>query len=507
MVRTLTRSDVTAALRGLRRMGAEPVEITCPAVDVIAFRDVIELYLALSGVRDARWRDVDGHVVERETLLRILLNLVRDIGALPYQILHQRRAAGRAAAETGPRLLPQTAPERALYLRTDHWFATRSGGSVGHVRGVIDGLRQLDIATEVVATDRLVGVAEDAQFHLCRPVYAAGRNLPCVPELAYNDLLLAFAERHWAAWRPDFIYQRLSLCNFVGAALRQRHKVPFVAEYNGSLAWVARHWDKRPLPFERTVLSIERAAMDCADLIVVMSRPIRDDLVARGIPAERILVNPNGVNPDIFHPAVDGRAVRTRLGIGDETVIGFIGTFGNWHGAATLAGAFGRLLSGRPELRGKVRLLMIGDGPTRPAAEQALRDGGAMDRAIFTGLVPQAEGPAHLAACDILVSPHVPNPDGSPFFGSPTKLFEYMAMGRAILASDLDQIGEILTQNETAWMVPPGDEGALAQGLATLIEDPGLRARLGEAARHAAVARHSWTAHVERILAALGGAA
>jgi glycosyltransferase involved in cell wall biosynthesis len=498
---------VTAALRGFRRIGAEPVEILCPAVESIAFRDVIELYLALSGVRDARWRDGDGCVAGRQSLLRIAANLLSDLGALPYQILRQRRRARTVVDQVGARLRPPAEPARALYLRSDHWFGTRSGGSVGHIRGVIDGLRRLGISTEVVATDRLAGIPADGQFHLCRPIYGAGRNLPSVPELAYNDQMTRFVEDNWAAWRPDFIYQRLSLCNFAGAELRRCHRVPYVCEYNGSLAWMARHWDKRPLLLERTALAIEGAALACADLVVAVSEASRSELVDRGIRADRILVNPNGVDPDIYHPAVDGSAVRARYGIGDELVIGFIGTFGKWHGAENFARAFARLLSERPDLRVRLRLLMIGDGLTKPAAEQGLGALGAADRAIFTGLVPQEQGPAHLAACDILVSPHVPNPDGSRFFGSPTKLFEYMAMGRPILASDLDQIGDVLTHGETAWVVPPGDEAALAQGLAVLIDDPDLRTRLGEAARRDAVANYSWTAHVRRILAALGGKA
>ena len=505
-MRTVSRTEVTAALRGFRRLGREPLEIDCPAVESIAFRDVIELYLALSGVCDARWRDRDGRLVERQSLPRIAANLFRDLGALPYQVLRQRRRARTLVRHAGARLLLQAAPARGLYLRSDHWFGTRSGGSVGHVRGVIDGLRKLGVATEVVATDCLTGVPADARFHLCRPIYGAGRNLPGVPELAYNDQMTRFIGDGWTAWRPDFIYQRLSLCNFVGAALRNRHRVPYVCEYNGSLAWMARHWDKRPLLLERTALAIEDAALGCADIVVAVSGASRDELLARGVRGERILVNPNGVDPDTYHPGVDGGAVRARYGIGNDLVIGFIGTFGKWHGAEKLAQAFARLLSERPSLRDKLRLLMIGDGLTRPAAEQALRDQGAVDRAIFTGLVPQDQGPAHLAACDILVSPHVPNPDGSRFFGSPTKLFEYMAMGRAVLASDLDQIGDVLKHGETAWMVPPGDDVALAHGLAVLVDDPDLRARLGAAARREAVATYSWTAHVRRILSALGSA-
>jgi glycosyltransferase involved in cell wall biosynthesis len=121
----------------------------------------------------------------------------------------------------------------------------------------------------------------------------------------------------------------------------------------------------------------------------------------------------------------------------------------------------------------------------------------------FAGLVDQGDGPQHLAACDILASPHVPNADGTPFFGSPTKLFEYMAVGRAIVASDLDQIGDVLKHGTTALLVPPGDPRTLAAGLSRLIDDEQLRAALGAAARREAVAHHTWRAHVRRTIAAL----
>jgi Glycosyl transferases group 1 len=129
-----------------------------------------------------------------------------------------------------------------------------------------------------------------------------------------------------------------------------------------------------------------------------------------------------------------------------------------------------------------------------------LADSDALDATVFTGLVPQEEGPAYLAACDVLSSPHVPNPDGTPFFGSPTKLFEYMAMGRGIVASDLDQIGEVLDHGRTAWLVPPGEVDALADGLRRLIDDPELRGALGSAARREAVTRHTWREHTRRTI-------
>jgi glycosyltransferase involved in cell wall biosynthesis len=146
---------------------------------------------------------------------------------------------------------------------------------------------------------------------------------------------------------------------------------------------------------------------------------------------------------------------------------------------------------------------MIGDGVRLGATRMRIEAAGAASETVFAGRTDQADGPAHLAACDILVSPHVPNADGTPFFGSPTKLFEYMAMGRPIVASRLDQIGEVLVDEETALLVPPGDVDALASAIARLIADSELRARLGAAARARAVEAHTWRAHTRRILDAL----
>ena len=84
-----------------------------------------------------------------------------------------------------------------------------------------------------------------------------------------------------------------------------------------------------------------------------------------------------------------------------------------------------------------------------------------------------------LACSDVCVSPHVPNPDGTPFFGSPTKLFEYMGLGKAIVASDLDQIGEVIEHERSGLLCPPGDVDAAAAAIRRLLAD----ARTPRAAR------------------------
>jgi glycosyltransferase involved in cell wall biosynthesis len=389
-----------------------------------------------------------------------------------------------------------------VYLRTDLSFGVRAGGSVGHIAGVLNELADpgrpppIFVTTAPVPTVR----GEIEGHHVAVPErFWNFRELPTfmLNTVFFDETLRAIGRRP-----ISFIYQRYSLNNYAGLRLAHRLGVPLVLEYNGSEIWMSRHW-ARPLAYETIASRIELLNVNGADLVVVVSRAMRDELVARGVDGSRVLVNPNAVDPDRYSPAVDGAAVRRRYGLEGQTVLGFISTFKQWHGAVVLAQAFVALMNEHPEHRNAVRLLMIGSGAEADEARRVISAAGFAQAAHFTGLVAQEEGPAHLAACDVLVSPHVPNADGSPFFGSPTKLFEYMAMGKGIVASDLDQIGEVLRHGETAWLVPPGDAVALAAGLDHLLHDADLRRSLGLAARLDVLAHHTWRAHVRRTLEAL----
>ena len=102
----------------------------------------------------------------------------------------------------------------------------------------------------------------------------------------------------------------------------------------------------------------------------------------------KVLVNPNAVDVDRYSPDIDGSHVRRRLGIDDDLVIGFIGTFGPWHGAENLAIAFDRLLDQRADLAARARLLMIGAGDRLPATKRVVANGHHQERVTFTGGVP-----------------------------------------------------------------------------------------------------------------------
>jgi glycosyltransferase involved in cell wall biosynthesis len=121
-----------------------------------------------------------------------------------------------------------------------------------------------------------------------------------------------------------------------------------------------------------------------------------------------------------------------------------------------------------------------------------------------------------LAASDVLLSPHVPNPDGTPFFGSPTKLFEYMAMGKPIVASDLDQIGWVLRgwrpgepppppsaprASGAAILIEPGSVEELVRGIQQAVKLPKSdRDALGGEARRLALQSFTWDKNVAAVL-------
>ena len=415
--------------------------------------------------------------------------------------LLQSMARDVAGINASPGHKPLDLTKIPVYLRTDLWFGITSGGSVGHIAGVANHLDKFCGRPILLTSDLIPTVRPDIETVVIPPS-SEFWDFAELPALNYTRTFYEKATEILRSQQAGFLYQRYGLGNYSGVKLARDFGIPFVLEYNGSDIWINRNWGGG-LKYEALSLQIEMLNLQAADLIVVVSRPMRDELIERGIEAKKILVNPNGVDADRYSPQIDGSEIRDRFNLADKIVIGFIGTFGAWHGAEKLAAAFGLLLSENPELRQTARLLLIGDGVKRGEVEAELAKHNACDETILTGSVPQAEGPQYLAACDILASPHVPNADGTPFFGSPTKLFEYMAMGKGIVASDLDQIGEVLEHNKTALLVRPGDADDLKSGLNVLIADADLRNRLGAAARCEALANYTWEAHTGKIIATL----
>jgi glycosyltransferase involved in cell wall biosynthesis len=185
----------------------------------------------------------------------------------------------------------------------------------------------------------------------------------------------------------------------------------------------------------------------------------------------------------------------------EAPTVGFIGTFGLWHGVRLLPSIIGAVAAERPD----ARWILVGNGPLFDEVRDEIRSRGLSGSVELTGVVPHERAVELLAACDVCVSPHVPNPDGTRFFGSPTKLFEYMGLARPIVASDLEQIGEVIDDGRTGLLCPPGDAAAAAAAVVRLVGDEALRRRLGDAALAEARSTYGWDAHSRRILEAAAG--
>ena len=425
------------------------------------------------------------------------------------ELEHLRRAARVEVATPSPR--------RLLYVNANLWFGLKVGGSVGHVAGVVNAFSRRGLDVSLATSPDPVMIAPSVRVTRLAPPASLG--LPF--ELNYYSFQ-RYVVQSLARESVDLCYQRLSIASYAGVVLSRRLKVPLVIEWNGSEVWIARNWGRR-LRYEALAQAAEDVSLKHAHVVVTVSAALRDDLVERGVEPDRIVCHPNGVDPTTFDPELFSAADRAALRIDHNiseyaTVITFLGTFGRWHGADVLARAIRKLGDTRADWLAKmgVRFLFVGEGPTLADVKDALRDSSASPFVCFTGLVPQAKAPAYLAASDIVVAPHVPNADGSRFFGSPTKLFEYMAMGRAILASDLDQLGDVLCDgidvhrltgrslgddsSATAILVPPGDADALASGIEFLVDRPACRGILGRNARQLALRRYTWDHHVAAIL-------
>jgi len=374
----------------------------------------------------------------------------------------------------------------------------QDGGAMTHITGFLSGLARCSASCEIFSGQKILTSSFPAhEIRYRRRFYIFRESLA----VSYNLSLAREVEKELVDRAPLFVYQRHGRYVVAGALLSRRLRRPLVLEYNGSEVWIAKHWD--PSRFVLWLRLCEEISLKAAALITVVSDALRQELVSRGVPDHKILVNPNGVDPDIFYPGCGGKEIRSQLGLrSGQVTIGFIGSFSYWHGIGVLQDAIQVLLREQesdaksPELR----FVLIGDGPLSPEIREALEPHRKRGWVIFTGRLPHERAPQYLDGADILVSPHVPMPDRTAFFGSPTKIFEYMAMGKAIIASNLDQLSRVLTHQQTAWLVEPGNASELAEAIRLLAAHPEIRNFLGANARKTALTQHTWQQNASRVL-------
>lgn len=390
---------------------------------------------------------------------------------------------------------------RIIYLRTDLWSNMIAGGAVSHTAGVVCGMNALGHQVLLFAPECLYGVPGAVEQVTVRPwSWLLLPKIRAIAPLVYDLQLFLAALKHGRRFQPDLIYQRHGALSWAGAAIRRFLNCPLVLEVNSLFVrWASDEKIKWLLLLSPLVGFVERCVLRRADLVVAVSITLFKQVTAESLAQpNRIIVQPNAVDTDRFHPGIDASGLRKRLGLGQKCVIGYSGSFGLWQGLDVLLDAM-LMVTARDEC---AHFLLIGDGPACAAVKAAVEEHGLLDRVTFTGLVEHNAIQEYLGVCDICVAPYK-KPTSGQFIHSPIKLFEYMAMGKAIVASNLGQIGELLVNGETAVLVEPDDAEALAQGVLYLINNPGVRNAMGESLR-AEVQQYTWRESVEKIISAIG---
>jgi glycosyltransferase involved in cell wall biosynthesis len=374
-------------------------------------------------------------------------------------------------------------------------------GSAAHLRAVVSAFVELGHDVEVLLADPSGSEVLPVAVHeIPRPRFADGLSalvrragtaaeattalLRALRRLWDNVAVEQALAEHLSRWRPDLVYERLSPFAIAGAATARRLGCPHVLEVNAPLAREGARHRGQALP--EAALLLERTALAATSRIVAVSAELRDQLVADGADPCKITVVPNGADVDAFAP--EGPALPPALEAG--FVVGFVGSLKAWHGIDVLASAF-RLLAVDPDMH----LLVVGDGPMTGELERL--DSALPGRVTRIGMAPPGDVPAYLRRMHVAVAPY---PQLDCFYFSPLKVLEYMASGRAIVASRIGQLQQLIRDGETGLLVDPGNAVELAAAVRRLRDDAELRLRVARGARSEVERRHTWRMRAAAIL-------
>jgi glycosyltransferase involved in cell wall biosynthesis len=365
--------------------------------------------------------------------------------------------------------------------------------AVHHVRQFTAAARALGHTVEVQAMNLAgaapAGPAADRAWDTgLRPWLKArwGRYLHEPKELAWN-LRYAALERGLVRERqPDVLLVRDQVLTASCVSVAARTGVPLVLEVNAPAAESGLYLDQYA-HIPRVPEWLERWKVRHADAVTVVSSALRAHLIARhGVEGSRITVVPNGADVHRFDPATPAASV---LADGVPTV-GFVGSFQKWHGCDVLAD----LIHAVAARRSDVRFVLVGDGPERAALEDSVRALGP--RVVFTGVVPHDAVPGIVAGFDVGVMPE------SNFYGSPLKVIEWMAAGRAVVAPRYRPLEDVIDDGVHGLLFAPRDHEAMVGAVLSLLEDPGRRRALSEAAAARVRAELTWEHNARRVLGA-----
>jgi glycosyltransferase involved in cell wall biosynthesis len=298
---------------------------------------------------------------------------------------------------------------------------------------------------------------------LPRPIAMRMRDMARVKySRGYAQRLLKVIEEN----QPDIILETHIAFSLAGKIASEQTGLPLVLDD------VAPSWEEETeygVGAKQLARDTHKEVTTQASMLVAVSEAIRGFLIEDGVPNEKIVTISNGIRGDLFHTKVDGTPRRNEYGIADDAiVIVFLGSFQPFHRVDLLLEAAAKL-----ETDQKIHLFLVGGDKRVPEYEAMAHKLGLADIATFTGRIPYEDVASYIAAGDIAIIPATSS------YTNPMKLYEYMALGKAVLAPRQPNVVEIATHDENAYLFEPEDLDSMIAALKIMIEDAPLREKLG----------------------------
>jgi|GEM_PF-4070621 len=311
-----------------------------------------------------------------------------------------------------------------------------------------------------------------------------------LPIDAYIDRAASYLVDHALHFKPGILHTASNyICGMAGIEAARRLGIPSVYEMRG--LWHITHWS-RDDTYDQTdkFILAQKQELECAracDHVLAITGALKDWLIDHGIDKKKITVAPNAVDLNQFQTRSPDHAFAAQHGCSGKIVIGYIGSFVQYEGLDLLIHAVAML----PEtLRQQIKLLWLGDGPVLPDLLQLAAETGITDCVVSLGRRPFEEVPQAYSIVDIAAFPR----KGQAIceIVSPLKPFEAMAMGKAVIASNVRPLKDIVTHNQTGLLHGKDDAESLSSQLARVIADQALREKLGKNARAWVERTRSW---------------
>lgn len=351
---------------------------------------------------------------------------------------------------------------RILY---HHRTASKDGQYV-HIEAIIHCLQKL--GHEVIVVSPQISESEFggesgtvARFRELLP-----NTLYEIAEFCYSIVdffkLIAAIIKH----KPDCIYERYNLYFPSGIWAKKLFRLPMLLEVNAPL--YEERKKHSTISLDALAKWSETYAWRNADHLLPVTEVLSQAIKNSSGRSENITVIPNGVHSDEFYPMSKSDRLLKLYGLENKTVIGFVGFIREWHGLDRVIDVLDRLEDD------SVHFMVVGDGPARESLEKAATEHGLSHRLTITGLIERDKMAEHLSVFDIALQPDVVA------YASPLKLFEYMAMGKAILSIDSANMREVLSNNNDAILFENSKNNDFKNKLITLCSDSSLRELLGK---------------------------